>query len=101
MSSSTLAVGPRSVVARSHCGGVFQRGLRAASRVRVVFVHGVGDTVHSDTLIDFGQAFAGWVARWQQARGEQPRYARAVLNFDPTDLARITRFRTQRGTSAA
>jgi hypothetical protein len=56
-----------------------------ASRVGVLFVHGVGQTPHSDTLIQFGQAFAGWVARWQQARGEQPQYGPAALNFDPLD----------------
>jgi len=55
------------------------------SRIGVLLVHGVGTPAHSDTLIDFGQAFVGWVARWQQGRSEQPAYGHAALNFTPYD----------------
>src|ERR1700736_5798386 len=54
-------------------------------RVGVLFVHGVGQAAHSDTLIDFGQAFAGWVARWQRAHAQEPAYGEAELSFTPYD----------------
>jgi hypothetical protein len=56
-----------------------------AQRVGVLFVHGVGQTAHSNTLIDFGNAFAGWVARWLQAHGRQPAYREVELSFTPYD----------------
>jgi hypothetical protein len=58
---------------------------KTAPRIGVLFVHGVGNTGHSDTLIDFGEAFAGWVARWQRARGIEPAYGKAVLTFGTQD----------------
>jgi hypothetical protein len=54
-------------------------------RVGILFVHGVGQASHSDTLIDFGRAFAGWVARWQRAQGDEPQFGEAELCFTPYD----------------
>jgi hypothetical protein len=58
---------------------------RNSQRLGVLFVHGVGQTSRSDTLIDFGNAFAGWVARWQRAQGIQPDYGEVELSFTPYD----------------
>jgi hypothetical protein len=59
--------------------------LSSSNRVGVLFVEGVGTAHHSDTLIDFGAAFFGWVARWQKAQGQVPEYGTAELNFGPYD----------------
>jgi hypothetical protein len=71
LSASTISSAP----ARSSNG----------SRIGVLFVHGVGRAAHGDTLIDFGQSFVGWVARWQWAQNRQPDYRRTELNFTPYD----------------
>src|SRR5205085_1299284 len=40
---------------------------------------------HSDTLIDFGRSFFGWVARWEEAQSLSPEYGKTELNFVPID----------------
>ena len=56
-----------------------------SQRLGVLFVHGVGQARQSDTLVDFGNAFAGWVARWQAPQAIQPGYREVVLSFTPYD----------------
>jgi hypothetical protein len=74
MPQSRVSLAPEPYVASSN-----------AQRLGVLFVHGVGQTRRSDTLIDFGNAFAGWVARWEAAQHVQPRYAEVELSFTPYD----------------
>jgi hypothetical protein len=61
-------------------------------RVGVVFVHGVGTSQESDTLIDFGGMLVGWLQRWYRGHQDMdsPRLTRGRLRFDPYDTGAST-----------